>query len=176
MSLISSTSVISSIKSTISVLLLMALWPASHSLADWSGAINQKTLLGRPFGQLVATSETAEKNTLNVVCFEEDSFWLYLDSEVTSGTSPSNIVVTVDQLTPIDLAFELKGENYTITNRGTGFWMLIAQMSAGAILNVDSGDGKLHQYSLVGFTKAYLDSCDWMDSADMYNSYLDRYQ
>ncbi len=176
MAAISNTGVINKLKGAISALLLVTLWPVSNAVADWSGSINQKTLLGRPFGQITATSEAAGKGELNVVCFEEDSFWLYLDSEISKSASPSSIVVSVDQLTPIELAFKRKGERYTITNRETGFWMLIAQMSAGAVLNVDSGNGKRRRYSLVGFTKAYLDSCDWMDSADMYNIYLDRYQ
>ncbi len=163
------------INNAITILLLAVLGSPSSAVAEWSGDITDETIVGRPFGYLASTSEFHGNTELSLVFFEEDSVWLYLDKRITNNVSAPNIVVYVDQLPPINLTFQRKGENYTITNSGPSFWKLIAQMAAGAVLKVDI-DGMQHQYNLTGFSKAYQDNCGWVNSANNYHTYLAWYQ
>lgn len=158
------------------VILTMALFASSIAVAEWSGDVTDETIVGRPYGLVTGASKSDGISEVKLVCFEEDSFWLYLDNGVSSRTVVTDIIVTVDDLPPIDLVFQRKGENYTVTNQTNGFWNLIAQMSAGAVLRIEIGGGKEHLYSLRGFTQTYLDSCSWVEAADSYRFYLDRYR
>ncbi len=162
---------------TLTTLCISGLFIPSVSAADWSGHISKNTIVGRPYGQLVSLNKLGEAAELKVVCFQEDSFWLYLDDKFTNNNPLIDIVVSVDKLPSIDLTLKRKGENYTITNEAPVFWDLIAQMAAGTVLWVDiGGANQKHKYSLEGFTRAFLDTCDWIDSVDNYQDYLGRYR
>ncbi len=165
----------STIRNAVAILLLAMLGHSSSAIAEWSGGITDETIVGRPFGRLASVNKTYGNTKLNLVCFEEDSVWLYLDKRITNNVPVPNIVMRVDQLPPNNLTFQRKGENYTITNRGPGFWKLIAQMAAGAVLKIDV-DGIQHQYNLTGFRKAYQENCGWVNSANNYHTYLAWYQ
>ena len=93
-----------------------------------------------------------------------------------SDHSLSDIAVSVDRLPPVNLSLQRTGAGLTITNNTIHFWNMIAQMSAGAVFNLSVANKKLYRYSLKGFTKAYQEYCGWMNSANKYRTYLDRYQ
>ena len=162
-------------KNAITLLLLAVFGNPSGAIAAWSGDITDETVVGRPFGHLASHSDSYGDPELKLVCFEEDSVWLYLDKSITHNVTAPNILLTVDQLPPNKLTFQRKGENYTITNSGPDFWKLIAQMAAGGVLKVDI-DGIQYRYSLTGFSKAYQDNCSWVDSANNYQTYIAWYQ
>lgn len=162
-------------RNAITILLLAVLSYPSSALAEWVGDITKETVVGSPFGHLTNTSKLYGNTELKVVCFEEDSVWLYLDNRLTNKYHVPNIVLHVDQLPANNLTFLRKGKNYTTTNKGPGFWKLIAQMAAGAVLKVDI-DGIQHEYNLTGFNKAYQDHCGWVRSANNYQTYLTLYR
>lgn len=163
------------IKNVITVLLLAMFCNPLNAIAEWSGDITDETIVGRPFGHLTSTSDYFGDTELKLVCFEENSVWLYLDKRITNSAPAPNITVSVDRLPPIYLAFQRKGENYTITNQRPDFWKLIAQMAAGAVLKVDI-DGIQHRYNLTGFSNSYEENCGWVNSANNYHTYLSWYQ
>lgn len=164
------------INNVIIIFLLAVLGIPANAAAYWSGGITDETIVGQPYGHLTSTSTSVGSTELNLVCFDADSVWLYLDHRITNNVPAPKIVLYVDQLPPANLTFRRIGDNYTITNRGgSDFWNLIAQMAAGAVLIVDI-DGIRHRYSLSGFSKAYQGNCGWVNSANNYHAYLGRYR
>ncbi len=157
-------------------LIIASFFLSPVSAADWTGYINNKTLKDGAYGYMVNTSKVDGRSKLKLVCFPPDNFRLYLDDTVISDNSLSDIAVSVDGLPPVNLSPQRAGAGFTITNNTIHFWNLIAQMSAGAVFNLSVANNKTYRYSLNGFTKAYQDYCGWMNSANKYRSYLDRYQ
>jgi len=149
---------------------------SSISAAGWTGYINDKSLNNSSYGYLVSGSKTNGQSKLKLVCFPPDNYRLYLDDNITRNIAIADIAISVDQLPEIALKFQRIGNSLAIANNTIQFWNLIAQMSAGAVFNVTAGKDKHYKYSLKGFTKTYLENCDWMTTAKNYRSYLDRYR
>ncbi len=158
------------------VIVIIATAFSSNTLADWNGYVNEKTLDDRPYGYLTSSSILSEYRKLRIVCFPADEYRLYLDESINTAAETIDVVLTVDQLPPPALTVQRNGTTMFVSNHSAGFWPLIAQMSAGAKLTVTTGNGPQYTYSLIGFTRSYLDNCGWMTSSIEYRAFLDRYR
>ena len=160
----------------IRIFLLLTVLQTSIANAEWSGYVNSKTDSDRPYGYLRSVSTSEERSKIKLVCFQPDIFEIYLDEKITSPGSKTHIKLQVDQLGALVLPAERTGGATRITHQISEFWNLIAQISAGAELTIDTGSGPQYRYSLLGFTKAYEQTCGWIDSANRYHIYLHRYR
>lgn len=142
---------------------------------DWSGYINDKSMSGNTYGYLSTVSKSSPVSKLRMLCHSSGVSTLYFDEEII-GENTIALSLTVDRLPVVDLAISRLGGRYGLTSQATEFWKLIAQLVAGASLKISSGAGRLHQYSLAGFTDSYLSNCGWLSGAREYQEYLHRYR
>ena len=142
---------------------------------DWHGYLNDKLLSGEKYGFLSSISDTSPVNKLRLVCHSNGLFTLSVDAALFTEAT-ALIKNTVDKLPSVYLTARRVNGSYDIYNDSPEFWKLIAQMSAGIKLNIDSGAGSLHQHGLSGFTYSFLDVCGWSDDAKQFQQYIDRYR
>ena len=158
----------------ISLLVLLVSCLSVAAAADWNGYVNDKSVSSKPYGFLSSISNSDPPGKLKLVCHSPSVFTLFLAEK--NANQYAEIKVSVDKLPALSLAIDATEDQYTISSRADGFWELIAQMSAGAILRVSADHHVLHEYSLSGFTRSYLDNCGWLQSANSYQRYLHEYQ
>lgn len=142
---------------------------------DWNGYLNDKLLSGEKYGFLSSISDSSPINKLRLVCHSDGLFSLSVDAALFTD-AVSLIKITVDKLPSVYLTARRVNDSYEIYNDSPEFWKLIAQMSAGIKLNIDSGAGGLHQHGLSGFTDSFLSVCGWSDDAKQFQQYLDQYR
>ncbi len=148
----------------------------STAFAEWGGYINDKTIPDTPYGYLSKASESTVFSQLKLVCFPPDEFELYIDDRIAGKGISTNVNLSVDRLPPLKLTIHPVTGTYTFTSKTPEFWDLIAQMAAGTKVQISTGAGNQHQYSLSGFTNSFLQMCGWLDSAERYLAYLDKYR
>lgn len=150
-------------------------WSKVNTAADWSGYINDLSLNGETYGYLWSISNSVPTRKLRLVCRSNGVFTLYANNKIPAVAAPSTGIV-VDRLAAIRLATKPVDQRNEISSHDPEFWRLIARMSAGANLTIDSGaDGK-HQYSLSGFTKTFLKICGWSGDARKFEEYIHQYR
>ena len=142
---------------------------------DWSGYITDKLLNSENYGYSSTISDSNPTSKLWLVCQPNSVFTLLADGIISSDTT-SSVKITVDGLPAVYLTASRVNNRFEISNQNPEFWRLIAQMSAGVKLVIDSGSGVLHQYSLSGFTNSFLNVCDWSVEAKQFQQYLDEYR
>ena len=159
----------------VSVLLFAtAAFPAS----EWRGYINDKSQPGQRYGYIESMPDgtTGTYSKLRLTCFPYQGFRLYVDEEIADRYLPSLVVVSVDKLPPLEFALYQVGTDYFFSDQDPEFWNLIAQMVAGARLELTIGNSQSHWYSLKGFTRAYSKNCDWMNGARDYLPFIRKYR
>lgn len=157
-------------------LILSAILHSSLVFAEWNGYVNSKTLEDRAYGFMGSVSISDKTSKLKLVCFQPDNYEIYLDEEITNSLKSGLVKISVDNLPELEFPTEQNGEVIKFSNQAAGFWNLVAQMAAGAVINLDTGTGVQHRYSLSGFTLAYQMYCGWIKSAGKYREYLDQYR
>lgn len=140
----------------------------------WQGYINDKATDGSRYGYLVQTSTTSDSR-LRLLCHSNGVFSLLIDPRLMPDANHKRIAIRVDQLDTIDVPLTPVKGIYAIDQQHSFFWQLIAQLAAGAVLNVDSGQ-RAHQYDLSGFTQTYHTHCGWAPGARQYRQHLRNYR
>lgn len=167
------------------------------ALADandgWQGYINDKSPDGSRYGYLARVSTTHDSK-LRLLCHSNGVFSLLIDAHLvlkervepdenateeaaadTFEGDPTKIKISVDQLAAVDVQITPVQGIYAIGQQHPFFWQLIAQLSAGAALRIDSGHG-MHQYDLSEFTQTYHSHCGWAPGARQYRQHLHLYR
>lgn len=145
----------------------------NSSTNNWTGYLNDKSLTGEVYGYLSVSDAETAGSKLRLLCHGGEFALLFDDKIVaTSGT----VAIGVDTLPEVFFTIDRFDAGQGISNNSDEFWDLIAQMVAGASLRVDTGAGHVHQYSLYGFTRAYLTGCGWSGLAEGYQEFLPYYR
>ena len=140
----------------------------------WYGYINDKATDGSRYGYLVRASTTSDSR-LRLLCHSNGVFSLLIDPRLVADPSVTSIAIRVDQLATVNVPLTAAQGIYAIDQQYAFFWQLIAQLAAGAALNIDTGR-QVHQYDLSGFTQTYHTYCGWAPGARQYRQHLRNYR
>lgn len=156
----------------------LLIWTApALSTSDWLGYINDKGRLDEKYGYIETRNQkkTPTPGRLRLTCYPPLGFRVYLSENQLNRTA-TRVTVKIDQLDAMDFSIYQDGNYFFINDQSDNFWNFIAQLVAGISLEVRTNTSEQSRYSLRGFATAYKRNCGWVNNAQNYLQYIDRYR